>query len=656
MSQVRKWFINHYWHSQQFTSTILIPTVDHACKYTTRDNNSNHSKSMPLFLTAARPVLGLIAVFVGLLLGGLLLRLQWEAVPEPLDWMIIMPTVLVGVLTAVLVYRLLHQRSRAASAVEKRLQSMTHELRKLALVAQHTNNLVIITDHNGLIEYVNPSFCRQTGFSFDEVRGKKPGALLQGPDTDPETVQKMRDALDRGERIHSEILNYTKTRQPYWLDILIEPVRDQQGEIVQFMAIQQDITARKRDEAELIRARESAEAANQAKSAFLAAMSHEIRTPMNGVIGLVDLLKHSPLDAEQHKMVGTIRDSAFSLLSIIDDILDFSKIEANKLTLEQTAVSLEQILTGVGDTLQPLAARKQLMLHCHCDPDLPDWVLADPVRLRQILLNLTGNAVKFTHSTVPRLGWVNVRAKCRHVDAQSCRVHFQVSDNGIGIAPERLPHLFQPFSQAESSTTRRFGGTGLGLSICARLVGMMGGTITVTSQLGEGSTFEFELTCQRAVMPQGHKIASLQNNPTPVVDVPSIEAARASGQLILVAEDNETNRMVIGYQLKALGYAAEMVSDGLQALERLRGGGYGLLLSDYQMPALDGLALTAAVREMERYSPSPQRLPIIILTANALKDEADRFLQAGADDVLTKPVVLDDMRRMLQQRMPASHP
>ncbi len=629
---------------------------------------------MPVLSTTSRSVAVLLAACIGSLLGGLLLGMQLAVAQEPLDLVILMPSVLAGVLAAALMYGWMRQSHHGANPpdhsafeaaqpyhsghaeLERQVQSMTHELHELALVAQHTSNLVVITDRNGLIKWVNPSFCRRTGFTYDEVRGQKPGELLQGSDTDSDTVKKIGRALARGESVQAEILNYTKTRQPYWLDMLIEPVQDQQGQLVKFIAIQQDISARKRDEAELIRAREVAEQANQAKSAFLAAMSHEIRTPMNGVIGLVDLLKRSPLDAEQHKMVATIRDSAFSLLNIIDEILDFSKIEANKLSLEQTTVSLERIVTGVGDTLQPLAARKQLMLHCRCDPELPEWVLADPVRLRQILLNLTGNAVKFTHSTEQRLGWVNVRANCRHLDAQCCRVHFQVSDNGIGINSEHLPRLFQPFSQAERSTTRRFGGTGLGLSICARLVEMMGGKITVTSQPGEGSTFEFELTCQRAVVPEEHKVESLPTNPTPAVEVPSIETARASGQLILVAEDNETNRMVIGYQLKALGYAAEMVNDGLQALERLGTGGYGLLLSDYQMPALDGLALTAAVREMERYSPSPQRLPIIILTANALKDEAERFLQAGADEVLTKPVVLDDMRQILQQRMPISHP
>ena len=406
---------------------------------------------------------------------------------------------------------------------------------------------------------------------------------------------------------------------------------------------------------QLASARQAAEQANQAKSAFLAAMSHEIRTPMNGVVGLVDVLRRSPLNAEQQAMLATIKDSAFSLLSIIDEILDFSKIEANKLTLEHTAVSLRQLVEGVGDTLQPLAARKQVQLHYCCDSELPEWVLADSVRLRQVLFNLTGNAVKFTHSEPPHSGWVSLRAQCRHVDTQSCRVHFQVSDNGIGIAPEKLPHLFQPFSQAESSTTRRFGGTGLGLSICARLVEMMGGTITVTSQLGQGATFEFELVFECAVAPPSDEVSPAVNLPEWGAQAPSVDVARATGQLILVAEDNKTNQTVISYQLNALGYAAEIVNDGLQALEHLHTGRYALLLTDYHMPELDGLALTAAVREMERYR--TQHLPIIMFTANAIKGEAEQFLSAGADEVLTKPVVLDEMQRVLRRWMPAPlHP
>ncbi len=422
-----------------------------------------------------------------------------------------------------------------------------------------------------------------------------------------------------------------------------------------FTGIIRDISEHKHYEAELIRAREAAEAANQAKSAFLAAMSHEIRTPMNGVIGLVDLLRRSPLSTDQQTMLATIKDSAFSLLGIIDEILDFSKIEADKLTLERTAVSLAQIVEGVGDTLQPLAMRKQLVLHYEYDPALPAWVYADSVRLRQILFNLTGNAVKFTHSEPSRSGWVRLRARCRHVDTQWCRVHFQISDNGIGIASDKLSQLFQPFSQAESSTTRRFGGTGLGLSICSRLVAMMGGRITVTSQLGEGSTFEFELEFERAAAPPSDEVLPVAHHLAEWgAQAPSVDVARSTGQLILVAEDNETNQTVIRYQLHTLGYAVEMAQDGLQALERLRTGQYALLLTDYHMPSLDGLALIAAVREMERYS--TQHLPIVMLTANAIKGEAEQFLSAGADEVLTKPVVLDDMQRVLRRWMPVPLP
>jgi PAS domain S-box-containing protein len=534
-------------------------------------------------------------------------------------------------------------------SVEMRLADQEAQLRT---ILSSVLDAILTTDVEGRIILFNPAAERMFGYRASEVKGANLAMLMPDDvgERHPSLMQSYMLSTQSGNRneIRREVRAKRRDGSIFPADLAINEFW-MEGQRFFTSAIR-DVSERKHYEAELISAREAAEAANQAKSAFLAAMSHEIRTPMSGIIGLVDLLGLSPLNPDQAAMIPRIKESAFSLLSIIDEILDFSKIEANKLTLEHTAVSLQQVVRAVCGTLQPLAERKRLKLQCHCDPALPDWVYTDPVRLRQILFNLVGNAVKFTQHS----GQVSLEVVCRYVDAQRCHVHFQVVDNGIGIAADKLPQLFKPFSQAESSTTRRFGGTGLGLSICARLVKIMGGALNVDSQPGQGATFYFDLEfeCASEPLADTNTLATMQQ--LSLAESPEIDAARAAGQLILVAEDNETNQTVISYQLNALGYAAEVVGDGLQALERLRTGRYALLLTDYHMPNLDGLALIAAVREIERCS-NAKPLPIVVLTANAIKGEAERFLDAGADDVLTKPVVLEGMHRVLMQWMPSAH-
>lgn len=536
-------------------------------------------------------------------------------------------------------------------SVEMQLANQEAQLRT---ILSNVLDAILTTDAEGRIILFNPAAERMFGYRSAEVKGANITMLMptEVSDRHADLMQSYIDSSERGQsnEIRREVQARRRDGVVFPADLAINEFWMEGRRF--FTSTIRDISERKHYEAELIHAREAAEAANRAKSAFLAAMSHEIRTPMSGIIGLVDLLGLSPLNPDQAAMVPRIKESAFSLLSIIDEILDFSKIEANKLTLEHTPVSLQQVMQAVCGTLKPLVERKRLTLQCHCDPALPHWVYTDPVRLRQILFNLVGNAVKFTSSKPQRAGEIRLQASCRYSDAQRCQVHFQVVDNGIGIPAEKLPDLFQPFMQAESSTTRQFGGTGLGLSICARLVEIMGGTIRVDSQFGEGTTFHFDLDFELAPEPSVDNTTLGLVQPISLSATPDVESIRAAGQLILVAEDNETNQTVIGYQLNALGYAAEMVGDGLQALERLRTGHYALLLTDYHMPHLDGLALIAAIREIERCSKT-RYLPIVVLTANAIKGEAERFLSVGADDVLTKPVVLEDMHRVLTRWMPA---
>ena len=563
----------------------------------------------------------------------------------------------------------------------------------------------------------------------------------------------------------------------------------------------QDVTDLRNRELELELARQSAEDANAAKSNFLATMSHEIRTPMNGILGMLELLADTRLSDAQHDLVGTVRESALSLLKIINDILDFSKIEAGKLELEIIELCPQVLVEGVADLLAGNARTKDIQLTTRVDPAIAALTWGDPVRLRQVLFNLTGNAIKFTEH-----GHIGIRAFLDAADPDHIR--FEISDTGIGMNEAQIARLFKPFSQADDSTTRKFGGTGLGLSICKRLVEMMGGRIGVTSTPGEGSVFWFtvrletvgeadlidtaeneaarvpiyqDLTGLSVLVLESRssaadiqvdylraagaealraadrdeaaaQLAAAENRGRPVdvavvdyqvggdqglaiadslhrahaatnggvaVGLPSrdgnlaaevarfgleahivrplrratllqavakaagcaveaageddaapivpanahqnrtalgIEDARAAGTLILVAEDHPTNQRLILMQLAKLGWTCELAENGRIALEMWRDRSFGLLLTDFHMPEMDGLALTKTVRAEEREKGIVPRIPIIALTANALEGEAERCLEAGMDGFLSKPVNLRQLDATLTQWLGRSGP
>ena len=446
-----------------------------------------------------------------------------------------------------------------------------------------------------------------------------------------------RKVMDSGEPlINREESNVDFRGKANWVLTTKVPLRDREGNVVGLMGVGRNITSRKQAEKEVEKARDAAEAASRAKGEFLANMSHEIRTPLNGILGMTELALDTTLNLEQREYLEAVKLSADSLLNVVNDILDFSKIEAGKLDLNPEDFDLRAQLQDVVKLMTVPARLKGLRLASHTAPDVPRLVHGDPTRLRQIVLNLVGNAVKFTEQ-----GEVLVEVFQEAQQGREVTLQFVVRDTGIGIAGPKQRAIFEAFVQADGSTTRRFGGTGLGLTISSRLVQMMGGRIWVESEEGRGSRFHFtarfEIPAVREQEPESERAS--------VVSVGNgnglARQQQPLGSRILLAEDNGVNRIFIVRLLEKHGHSVVTAVDGRQALEAFAKSRFDLILMDVQMPGMDGLEATAAIRELEKES--SLHVPIVALTAHALKGDRERCLAAGMDGYLSKPVHSDEL-------------
>ena len=518
--------------------------------------------------------------------------------------------------------------NRQRDAAARELTSLNTELRRHAQVVRLTDNMVVVTDPVGRTEWVNDAFVRTTGYVLDDLLGVEPGHVLQGPGTDPQTVRAMAAHLGRGEGFRVEVLNYAKDGREYWVSLEVTPVHDEVGRLTSFVAVGTDVTERRLAEEHLRAAKEAAEETARDKAAFLASMSHEIRTPLNAVLGLTELLLTTDLDDVQRDYAGTAQSSGKHLLALVNDILDFSALESGRIEPELRAFCPADLARDSITMFEAEAARRELRLTSEVDEDLPAALTGDDTRLRQVLVNLIGNGLKFTES-----GQVGLRLLSLGAVGDEHALRLEVSDTGVGI-PQALQHrLFQPFSQADPSTTRRYGGTGLGLAICRLVVERMGGSIRVESAVGSGSTFVVDVRLP---------VADVGDLPD---EAPAGTTLAESARLhVLLAEDDPVNQVVAGHMLRRLGVDPVVVPDGPAAVRAATGGAFDLVLMDVNMPGMDGLEATARIREaMGGRAPR-----VVALTANALDGDRERFLAAGMDGYLSKPVQLADLAGVLE--------
>lgn len=513
-----------------------------------------------------------------------------------------------------------------------------------------SHDCVFVIDPGTLqFEYVNCGAVEKYGYSGDEFRRMTP--LRLSTEHDESQVRALMAPLLRGETKSLRFETVHRTKQgfnvPVEVSLQLAAGKESQRRLV---AIVRDISDRKEIQQSLLAAKEEADRTTQSKSEFLANLSHELRTPLSGVIGMMELLENTALMEHQRHLVQLCRSSGEHLLQLINNVLDLSKIEAAKLDLDLQEFGLEQLVVDTVEATARGNSAKQLSVRHEVDESARIVLKGDRCRLRQVLINLLGNAIKFTAA-----GEVIVRAqtvaRCRDV----VTIRFSVSDTGIGIPPEKLDRLFQPYSQADASVSRSFGGTGLGLAIARNTVELMGGTIGVESTPAMGSTFWFQIPFDAA--PGGLQLGASDSLHLRSVAPGGVQGTRDGARLsghALLAEDDNVNRLYMVQVLKHLGMTVDIVTNGREVMDAVQRQSYDVVLMDCQMPELDGFSAARCIRELESSGLLDGHLPIVALTANALEGDRQRCLDAGMDDYLSKPAQINRIAGMLSRFLRAS--
>jgi PAS domain S-box-containing protein len=517
-----------------------------------------------------------------------------------------------------------------------RLEQTNRELSKsdtrFETIVEHANDIIFEIDAaSQTFSYVS-STCRSLlGYEREDVLWASFRKFLHEDDID--MAQRMlRASLEDG-AVHGETEYRVRHRNGTWRWHQTKggPVRDPDGRIVGFAGISRDVTERKEIEGELLRAKEVADAATKAKSEFLANMSHEIRTPLNGVMGMIQLMQLTGLDEEQAEYAQTAMESCRRLVRLLTDILDISRIEANLLCIQRAPMDLGEVLAQTSGLFSPISRESGVDLRIDFDPAIPARLYGDAARLQQVLTNLVGNALKFTPS-----GSVSLEvSRLRDIRPGECRVHFCVRDTGIGIPDDKLDSLFKPFSQVTEGFTRSHQGAGLGLSICRRLVGLMGGNMSVISEAGSGTEVHF---CLGFAMDGAAEAESGPGRPVPEL---SLEGVR-----ILLAEDDRFSMVLAERLFTRSGAKVEVAADGYQVIEALSRANFDLVIMDIQMPGMDGVEATRAIRAGQAGS-RMKYVPVIAMTAYAMIGDRERFLEAGMDGYVSKPFEIEELLRVI---------
>lgn len=516
-------------------------------------------------------------------------------------------------------------------------ESLANANRELQSILDTCPTGICIVRHR-IIERCNPAAAAMLGYTPEELIGKSPRILYPDQDSWERRSQEIYPN-DRQQRVTQlEVEFQRKNGSRVWVLVTSNIINSSEEYGVGSWI---DITAQRNLSNAMIEARDAAHAANKAKSNFLATMSHEIRTPMHGILGMLELLESSKLDDAQRETAHMARDSAHSLMGLIDGILDFSKIEADKIEITPAPFDLRKLVRQCVLLYREGASKQGLQLVDEVDSNLSQWLLGDGYRIRQIIYNLLANAMKFTPS-----GKISLYVRTDAAPNKSQHLGVSVTDTGIGIDANVQSKLFQPFVQADSGTTRRFGGTGLGLAISKRLAESMGGSLELTSAPGQGTTVTLSLTLPVSPAPG---IPDSRGKETPVPEKPPADIARAR---LLVAEDHPVNLRMLARQLEQLGYKADLARDGVEALRMWRGGDYALLISDCHMPEMDGYDLAREIRSAEAAAPARKPMPIIACTASALAEEGVQCIEAGMNGVMVKPVSLETLRKHLEKWLP----